>query len=94
MLPPSIRKKTNELNDLHGDEPTDPPREWNSQPPAAHFKTSNSPPNTSTVLSAIIGRLNNHEVDNGDVNCHLSEYIYLNILMNMFQIWTPPQINQ
>ena len=45
----------------------EPPREWNIQPPAAHFKSRNSPPKTSPVISAIMGRMNHYAIDNGDV---------------------------
>ena len=65
--PPSIRIKTNQLNHLHGDEPTDKPIEWNIQPPEAHFKSRISPPQTSLVVSAIMGIINNHAIDNGYV---------------------------
>ena len=46
LLPPSLRRKTNQFNALHGDEPNKPQREWNSQPPADHFesRTSTSKP--------------------------------------------------
>ena len=33
LLPQSLRRKMNQFNTLCGDEPTDPPRECNSQPP-------------------------------------------------------------
>ena len=39
FLPPSLSRKMNQFNALHGDKPKEPPREWNSQPPAAHFKS-------------------------------------------------------
>ena len=32
LLPPSIRRNMKQLNAIHGDEPTDTPREWNRQP--------------------------------------------------------------
>ena len=40
FVTPSLRININKLNALNGDEPTDPPREWNSQPPTSHFKYS------------------------------------------------------
>ena len=70
LLPPITRKKMNQFNDLHGDEPTDTPGYCNIQPLAYHFKYRTSPPKTSTVVSYITGRLNNHAIDNGDVEVH------------------------
>ena len=40
----------NQFNALHGDNPTEPPQEWNNQPPAAHFKYIASAPKLSTML--------------------------------------------
>ena len=57
----------NQFNALHGDELKDPPREWNSQPPAAHFKSRSSPSRTNHVVSAIMGKLDHHSIDNGDI---------------------------
>ena len=39
LLPPSLRRNMNQFNALNGDEPKDPPREWNSQPTADHKPT-------------------------------------------------------
>ena len=64
----------NEFNDLCGDEPTDPPRECNSQLPAAQYYYRISPPKISTLVSAITGRLNNCAIDNGDVELQPSEF--------------------
>ena len=64
----------NHLNALNGEEPNEPPRYWNSQPPEAHFKSRTSTPNTRPVVSAIVGRLNHHAMDNGDVEIHPSEF--------------------
>ena len=50
FLPSSIRIKINPLNALRGEEPNEPPREWNSQPPASHFKYRTSPTKTSPVV--------------------------------------------
>ena len=72
FLPPSIIIKMNQFNDLFGEEPTDPSREWNIQPPVAHFKSRTSPPKTSPVVSDIMGRLNHRAIDNGDVEVHPS----------------------
>ena len=62
----------NKLNDLHGDEPNEPLRQWNSQTLADNFRYRTSPPNTSPVVSDITGRLNHHAIDNGDVKIHPS----------------------
>ena len=70
--PPSLRRKMNYFNALNGVEPNDPPREWNSQPPADHFKYITSPTKTIPVVSAIMGILNHHAIDNGDVELHPS----------------------
>ena len=64
----------NQFNALHGEEPNDPPIDWNSQNPAAHFKYSTFPTKTSPVVSAIMGRLNHHAIDNGNVEVHHSEF--------------------
>ena len=74
FLPPSLRRNMNQFNSLHGDEPNEPPREWSSQPPEAHFKSRTSTSNTSPVVSAIMGRLNHHAIDNGDVKVPTSEF--------------------
>ena len=73
-LSPSLRININQFKFLHGEEPTEPPRYCNSQPPAAHLKSSTSPPKTSPVVSAIMGRLNLHAIDNGGVQVHPSEF--------------------
>ena len=64
----------NQFNDFHGDELTDPPIEWNSQHPSANFKSRNSPPKTSPMVSDIMGRLNHHAIYNVDVEFHPSEF--------------------
>ena len=64
----------NQLNDLHGEEPTDSPIELNSQPPEYHFKSMTSPTKTIPVVSTIMWRLNHHAIDNGDVEIHHSEF--------------------
>ena len=64
----------NKFNALHGEEPNKPPKEWISQHPAAHFKSRTSTPNTSPVVLAIMGRLNHHAIDNGDVKVHTSDF--------------------
>ena len=57
----------NKFNALHGDETKEPPREWNIQPPAAHFKSSSSPSRTNPVVSDIMGKLNHHAIDSSDI---------------------------
>ena len=64
----------NQFNYLHGDKTTDPPIECNIQPPEAHFKSRNSPPKSSPVVSSIKGKLNHCAIGNGDVEVHPSEY--------------------
>ena len=57
----------NQFNALHGDEPKEPPRELNSQPLESHFKSTSSTSRTNPVVSAIMGKLNHHAIDNGDI---------------------------
>ena len=57
----------NQFNNICGDETTDTPIEWNSQPPAVHFKYQTYPPKTSPVVLAIMGILNYYAIDNVDV---------------------------
>ena len=68
LLPPNLRRMMNKFNALYGDKTTDPPRDCNSQPSVAPFKSSTSHPKTSPVISSIMGRLNNNTIDNGGVN--------------------------
>ena len=72
FLPPSLRRKMNQFNALHGEEPKDPTRDWNSQPPVDHFKSKSSPSRTNPVFSAIMGKLNHHAIDNGDITSDIS----------------------
>ena len=67
----------NQLNTLHGDNPNDTPRGWNIQPLTVYLTFRNYPPNNSPVFLAIMGILNNHVVDNGDVEVYPSEYPFL-----------------
>ena len=67
FLPPSLRINMNQFNTLCGDEPTDPPIEWNSQPPEYHFKFRIYPTKTSLLVSDLTWRLNHHAMYNGDV---------------------------
>ena len=64
----------NQLNTLHCDEKNDPPIDWNIQPLAVQLKPRTSPPNNSPVFLSIMGILNHHVVDNGDVEVYPSEY--------------------
>ena len=57
----------NQFNALHGKEPKEPPREWNSQPPADHFKYRSSTSRTNPVVSALMWKLNHRAIDNGDI---------------------------
>ena len=70
LNPPSIIRKTNQINDIHVDKPTNPLREWNIQPTADHFKQRNSTPKTSPVVSDTMGILNHNAIDNGNVKVH------------------------
>ena len=63
----------NKLNTLHGDEPKEPPRELNSQPLEAHFKFRSSTSRTNPVISAIMGKLNHHAINNGDIQIPTSD---------------------
>ena len=63
----------NQFNALHGEKPKKPPREWNSQPPAAHFKSRSSTFRTSPVVSDIMGKLNHHAINNGDIKIPTSD---------------------
>ena len=65
----------NQFNALHFEEPDEPTIQWNSQPPAAHFKSRTSPTKTIPTVSDITGRLNHHATDNGDVKVHPSEFL-------------------
>ena len=51
------------------DEPTEPPIEWNIQPPEY-------PPKNIPVVSSITGIINHHAIDNGDVDVHPSEFLF------------------
>ena len=64
----------NQFNALYGEEPNEPIREWNRQHPAVYLKSRTSPTNTRPVFLAIMGRLNHHEIDNGGVEVHPSDF--------------------
>ena len=74
FLPLILSRNINQFNALHGEEPKEPPREWNSQPPEARFKSRTSPSRTNPVISAIMGKLNHHAIDNGDVKIPTPEF--------------------
>ena len=69
-LPPSLRRKMNKFNALHSEEPNEPPRDCNSQPPSYHFKYRNSPPKISPLVSDITATLNHRKIYNGGVVVH------------------------
>ena len=60
----------NQYNFIHDNKPPEPPRQFNSQPPLDHFNSCNFSPKYSTVVSDIMGRQNNHNVYNGDVEVY------------------------
>ena len=60
----------NQFKSINGDEPTDISREWNSQPLAVNFKSWISTSKNSPMILSIMGRLNNHGVDNGDIEIY------------------------
>ena len=70
FLPTILKVNNNQLNALHDYEPNEPSREWNKQTTEVHFKYRTSPPKNSPVVSAIMGRINHHEIYNGDVEVH------------------------
>ena len=67
FLPPSLKIKMNQFNGLYGEEPNEPPREWNRKPPASHFKYRTYTPKTSPLISDITEIINHHIIDNVDV---------------------------
>ena len=64
----------NQLNTLHGNEPTDQPIYWNIQTIAENLRSWTSTSSTSPVFWAIMSILNHHVVDNGYVQVYPSEY--------------------
>ena len=54
FLPISLRRDMNQFNTLHGYKPKAPPKEWNSQPPEAHFKSRSSLSRNNPIIAAII----------------------------------------
>ena len=83
----------NQFNSFRGDAPTDPPRDWNSQPPAVHFKSCNFTLKNGPVVSAIVGGVNYCVIGNGDVEAHPLEYPF-EYTSEYFDIHTPLQSNQ
>ena len=67
----------NQINTLHCNEPTEPPRYLNSQPLSVHIKYGTSTPFKIPMFLANMARLNNHVVDNGDVYLYPSEYPFI-----------------
>ena len=63
-----------QFNAIFGDEPTEPRREWKILPPSVHLKYPAYPPKTIPVVSAIMGRIHNIAIGNGDVEFYPSEY--------------------
>ena len=76
FLPPSLRRNMNQLNAFNDDKTNNPPIQCNSQSPADHFKPCTSPPKISPMVSAIMGRLNNIEIGNGDVEVQPLEFTF------------------
>ena len=74
ISPSSLGKNMKQFNTLHGDKPSEPQRQCNSQPPSVHFKPHNSAPKHSPLVSEITERINHHSVDNGDVELYPSYY--------------------
>ena len=72
FLSPSLRRKMNQSNSLHNRETNEPPRQWNIQPPAAHFKYRTSTTNTIPMVSYIMGILNYNAIDNSNIEVHPS----------------------
>ena len=74
LLSPSHKGKMNKSKSLHGKQPNEPPREWNSQPPEAHLRSSTSTIKTSHMASEVMGRLNHNAIDNGYVEVYPSKF--------------------
>ena len=64
----------NQFNTLNIEEQNESIREWNRQLTSSQFKSRTSPLNTSPVVSVIMGRLNHHVIDNGDVEAHPTDF--------------------
>ena len=81
----------NQLNSSHGEEKNEPTRECNRKPPPAHFKSMTYPPNTRPMVSAIMGRLTHHAIDNTIFTLQIFQ---LNLTLDLFHIQTPLRLNQ
>ena len=57
-------------NGINVDKPTEPTIEYNSKLPSVNFKSRNSAPKHSPVVSAIMVIPNHHTVDNSDIKLH------------------------
>ena len=74
LLPPSIKIKMKQSNTINGDEPTKPPREWNSQTSESHFKSRTSPTKNSCLVSDIMGRCNQHAIYDSNIEVNPSKF--------------------
>ena len=64
----------NQFRALCSEEPNEPPREFNIQPTSDQLKPRTYPTETSNVVSDIMGILNHHDIDNGDVQVCPSQF--------------------
>ena len=64
----------NHFNEIQGDEITEPPIYCNSQTPSVRFKYGTHYTKTIPVVLDFMGRLNNHDIYNGDVEFYTSDY--------------------
>ena len=69
-LPQQVLKKINQFNALRGEDPNEPPKECNIQPIESQLKSRTSSTNTSPLVSDIMGKINHHAINNGDVEVH------------------------
>ena len=67
-------RKIVKFTSIYGEKTTETPIECNSQRPSVQFKYHTHTPKTSPVVYEITGRLNNHVIDNSDVNVYTSDY--------------------
>ena len=63
----------NKFDAIHGDKPKEPANEQNRHPTTAHFKYRTSTSRTNPVISAIMGKLNHHAINNVDVKIPTSD---------------------
>ena len=64
----------NKSNALHGDEPDEPPIDWNSQTTSVILRSCISTCKTSPILLGLIGRLNHRADNNCGVYVYTSDY--------------------